>query len=90
MNSLIPLLVVIPLVVAFAIPLAVRMNPRSGEFLTIFTSLTLLAISLFLPGQEIIYHVGNWPTPDGIDLRVDGLSRFMLLIISGLALVVVI
>ncbi len=32
--------------------------------------------------------MGGWPTPSGIDLRVDGLTTLMLLTINGLALIV--
>ena len=88
MNNVVPLLVAIPLGVGFLIPLAVRWNPRLAEVLVNLTLLVLISLSLSLTGREIIYHMGGWPTPDGIDLRVDDLTTLMLLTINGLALMV--
>jgi multicomponent Na+:H+ antiporter subunit D len=88
MNNLVPLLVAIPLGVGFLIPLAVRRNPRLAAVLSNLSFFGLVVISLSLQGREIIYHMGAWPTPNGIDLRVDGLSTLMLLVINGLALIV--
>jgi multicomponent Na+:H+ antiporter subunit D len=88
MNNLVPLLVAIPLGVGFLIPLAVRLNPRLSDVLSNLTLLGLLAISLSLTGDELTYQMGGWPTPEGIQLRVDDLTSLMLLTINGLALIV--
>lgn len=90
MNNLVPLLVAIPLGAGFLIPLAVRWQPRLAEWLSILVSAGLVAISVSLIGREVTYHVGDWTTPNGIDLRVDALTTLMLLIINGLALIVTI
>lgn len=87
MNDLVPLLVAIPLGVAFLIPLAIR-NPRLVDVVSNLALFGLVLLSLSLQGHEIIYHMGGWPTPNGIDLRVDGLTTLMLLTINGLALIV--
>jgi multicomponent Na+:H+ antiporter subunit D len=88
MNNLVPLLVVIPLGVGFLIPLAIRLHPRLADLLSNLAFLGLVALSLSLTGHQIVYHMGGWPTPNGIDLRVDGLTTLMLLMINGLALIV--
>lgn len=88
MNSFIPLLVAIPLGVGFLIPLAIRLHPRLAEVLSNVTFLGLLGLSVLLVGQETVYHVGGWPTPTGIDFRVDGLTTLMLLTTNSLALIV--
>ena len=88
MNNVVPLLVAIPLGVAFVIPLAVRCHPRLADVLSNLTLLGLLLLCFLLPGREMIYHMGGWPTPNGIDLRVDALTTLMLLTINGLALIV--
>lgn len=87
MNHLVPLLVAIPLGVAFLIPLAMR-KPIVVDVVSNLTLLGLVVLSFFLRGHEITYHMGAWPTPNGIDLRVDDLTTLMLLTISVLALVV--
>lgn len=86
MNGLVPLLVVLPLGAAFLVPLAGR-GRRGAIWIGNLAFLALLGIALLLSGTELIYHVGAWPTPQGIDLRVDGLTTLMLLIVNGLALI---
>ncbi len=87
MNDLVPLLVAIPLGVAFLIPLAIR-KPILVDMVSNLTLCGLVILSLFLRGHEITYHMGAWPTPNGVDLRVDGLATLMLLTISSLGLTV--
>ncbi len=88
MNNLVPLLVAIPLGVGFLIPLAVRWKPQMAELLSNLALFGLVLLSLSLIGNQTIYHMGGWPTPNGIDLRIDDLSTLMLLTINGLALIV--
>ena len=88
MSSFVPLMVAIPLAVGFLIPLAIRLHPRLAEILSNITFLGLLLLSVLLTGHDTVYHVGGWPTPYGIDLRVDGLSGLMLLSINSLAVIV--
>ena len=87
MNNLIPLLVAIPLGVAFAIPLVFR-RPRLADLVTTSTLVVLSGVCVALQGQEFVYHMGAWPTPVGIDLRVDSLTTLILLMINVLALIV--
>ena len=39
-------------------------------------------------GGIISYAIGNWPPPWGIEYRVDRLTSFMLLLVSGMAAIV--
>jgi multicomponent Na+:H+ antiporter subunit D len=80
--------VVIPLLSA---PLAV-FGRRTGLAFLIVTAASwaafATAILLWLEtrdGAVISYAIGNWPPPWGIEYRVDGLSSFVLLIVSGMA-----
>ena len=47
-----------------------------------------IAVTLFahvLDGSVIVYHLGGWAPPLGIEYRVDALNAFVLLIVSGVA-----
>ena len=37
-----------------------------------------------LTGGTLSYELGGWPPPIGIELRIDALSAFLLLIVSGM------
>lgn len=88
MNNVVPCLVAIPLAVAFFIPLAKRLHARLPELLCNVGLFVLVLLCISLQGRDLIYHMGGWPTPIGIDLRVDSLTTLMLLTINGLAMVV--
>ena len=80
--------VVIPLVSA---PLAVllrRTNPAffivtAGSWAAFATAIALWFSTA--DGKTISYAIGSWPPPWGIEYRVDQLSSFILLLISGMA-----
>ena len=80
--------VVIPLVSA---PLAVLVRRADAAFLVVTAAswaAFATAIALWLgtgDGTTISYAIGNWPPPWGIEYRVDRLSSFILLIVSGMA-----
>ena len=44
-------------------------------------------LSQTLDGGVISYHLGGWAPPIGIEYRVDVLNAFVLLIVSGIAVV---
>ena len=88
MNNVVPILVALPLGVGFLIPLAVRCHPRLAEVLSNLTLFALGSMSLSLIGRQLTYHMGGWPSPEGIELRVDDLTTLMLLTINGLAFVI--
>ncbi len=80
--------VVIPLVAA---PLAVLFR-RAGPAFIVVTAASWFAfaaaITLWLATRDsgtISYHIGNWAPPWGIEYRVDLLSSFILVIVSGMA-----
>lgn len=83
--------VVVPLMAA---PLTVLLRRRSLAFAVVTISTWVaLAISVLLWLQvadsgTISYAIGNWPPPWGIEYRVDQLSGFMLVLVSGIAALV--
>ena len=80
--------VVIPLISA---PLAVLVRRADAAFLIVTAAswaAFATAIALWLgtgDGGTISYAIGSWPPPWGIEYRVDRLSSFILLIVSGMA-----
>jgi multicomponent Na+:H+ antiporter subunit D len=83
--------VVVPLVSA---PLAVLLR-RPGPAFVVTTLASWFAfgtaIALWIAAQSgvpISYAIGSWPPPWGIEYRVDRLSCFVLLLVSGMAALV--
>lgn len=83
--------VVLPLLTA---PAAVLLRSGGAAFLLVTAAAWgAFAISLGLwqqtaGGEVISYAIGNWPPPWGIELRVDRLSAFVLVLVAGMAAVV--
>ncbi len=90
MDSLIPLFVIVPLGIAFLIPLIWKIIPSAFKYLPAAGLLFLLVIALIMlitsGGETFTYKVGGWEPvkniPIGIHLVVDGLSMTMLIIIN--------
>jgi multicomponent Na+:H+ antiporter subunit D len=90
MDSLIPLFVIIPLGIAFLIPLVWKIIPSAFKYLPAAGILFLFVIAtwmLITSGNEtFVYKVGGWEPvkniPIGIHLVVDGLAMTMLIIIN--------
>ncbi|MEO7056742.1 MAG: monovalent cation/H+ antiporter subunit D family protein [Caldimonas sp.] len=86
-----PLQVVVPLLSA---PAAVLLRNRHAAFAVVLAavwSAFAIAVLLWLRVGEqgtLSYAIGGWPPPWGIEYRVDRLSTFMLVLVSGLAAVV--
>ncbi|MFN0164067.1 MAG: monovalent cation/H+ antiporter subunit D family protein [Burkholderiales bacterium] len=82
--------VVVPLLAA---PLVVLVRRTGFAFVTVTLSAWLafaIAIALWRQvdaGGTISYAIGSWPPPWGIEYRVDKLSSFVLLLVSGVAAV---
>lgn len=82
------LVVAVPLV---ASPLAVLLRrPGAAWGLTVAACVFSFAASLFLAVQVgaegvVSYAMGSWPPPWGIEYRVDALSAFVLVLVSGVA-----
>lgn len=88
MNLMMHLPVLIVVVPLLAGALIVLINHRKGAWLiTLLTSTFLLYASVQLiqmldQGRVISYTLGGWSPPLGIELRIDGLSALMVLILS--------
>lgn len=83
--------VVIPLLAA---PMTVLLRQRTLAFaVALLASWAAFAIAIALWLQvdasgTISYAIGSWPAPWGIEYRVDRLSSFMLVLVSGIAALV--
>ena len=83
--------VVVPLLAA---PLTVLLRQRTVAFTVVLAAswaAFVIAILLWLQvstSGTISYAIGSWPAPWGIEYRVDHLSSFLLVLVSGLAAVV--
>jgi len=94
MDSLIPLFIIIPLGVAFLIPLTWRIIPGVYKFLPPAGMLSMVIIAfvlLYSVGEgSVTYLVGGWEPVDnipvGIHLVADGLSLMMLIIVNLLGM----
>ena len=81
-HSLIPLFVAVPLGMSLLVQLLARRRHGLAEVLTIATMLVLVLMSCFTIGHSGIYHLGGWPTPVGIDMRLDALATLLLLAVT--------
>ncbi|MFP4488366.1 MAG: complex I subunit 5 family protein [Bacteroidales bacterium] len=90
MDSLIPLFIIIPLGIAFLIPLTWKIMPGICRFLPSAGMLAMVIMAfrlLFFVGDgTVTYMVGGWEPvnniPIGIHLVADGLSIMMLLVVN--------
>jgi multicomponent Na+:H+ antiporter subunit D len=87
-RVLIPLFVALPLAVALLTQLLARERPALAGLLTNVTMLGLVLMSCLTIGGGGLYHLGGWPTPIGIDLRLDSLATLLLLVINIVGLAV--
>ena len=93
MSSLLPQLpalqVVLPLLGAL-LAACVRRGVIAWAVAALVTWLTpVIAGALLwqvLASGQISYHLGGWPPPWGIEYRVDVLSAFVLLLVSGMVI----
>jgi multicomponent Na+:H+ antiporter subunit D len=87
MEQLTILLIVIPLMVA---PItALIPSEKITWLLTLIVCLVSLVISTYLlyaviEGEHIIYELGGWRPPWGIEYKIDSLNAFIALIVSGI------
>lgn len=90
-NNLPVLVVIIPLFIASILPaFARRIKLVEGlvlsvETLWLITAACLAAIVLSQT-SPIIYNVGGWQAPWGIELKVDSLGAFFILVVTGISL----
>lgn len=85
--NLIPLFIAIPLGTAFVIVLLGRTREIYSDILATIAALILAILPFILiltldKGETLVYSMGKWLPPQGINLVLDGLSRLMLIIIN--------
>jgi multicomponent Na+:H+ antiporter subunit D len=73
-----PLFIALPLAVAFLLPLLGRGRPVLSDCLANGTLAGLAILSAASIGGHSVYHMGGWPTPIGIDLRLDCMNGVIL------------
>lgn len=87
------LIVVIPMMSAFLVPLAGWLRKEVSFILTVAALAgsfvcSLGTLAMVLRGTEIHYWLGGWQPPWGIEVVVDHLNAYMLTFVSGISLVV--
>jgi multicomponent Na+:H+ antiporter subunit D len=87
-QTLIPMFVAVPLGMSLLVQLVARKRPVLAELLAITAMLVLTLMSCYTVGQHGIYHLGGWPTPVGIDMRLDELATLLLLAVNIVGLAV--
>jgi len=87
-QALIPMFVAVPLAMALLIQIVARHRHGLAEALNVIAMAVLVVMSWSSIGHQGIYNLGGWPTPVGIDMRIDALAVLLLLIVSivGLAI----
>ena len=85
------LVIIIPLIAA---PLCILFRGKDQAFgiamLATWGSFACACViaAQVLTGGTLSYELGGWPPPIGIELRIDALSAFLLLIVSGIGSIV--
>ncbi len=87
-QTLIPMFVALPLGMSLLIQLVARRRQVLAEVLAIIAMLALMLMSCYAIGNNGIYHLGGWPTPVGIDMRLDDLAILLLLVVNVVGLAV--
>jgi multicomponent Na+:H+ antiporter subunit D len=88
MEQLTILLIVIPLMCA---PItALIPSEKITWALTLIVSIICLAISFYIlyeviDGKHVIYELGGWRPPWGIEYKIDSLNAFVAVIVSGIS-----
>ena len=91
LSHLPALVIVIPLICA---PLCVLLRRKDWAFSVALIATwasfacACLITEQVMDGNVLSYEMGGWPPPFGIELRIDALNAFILLIVSGIASVV--
>jgi len=91
METILPLVVAIPLGAAFLLPLLEKtaLGARLSQILAVLVSIVVLILALCcLASDEIIYWMGKWSPGSGvlgISLVLDRLSCLMLIIVAAIA-----
>lgn len=91
MENIIPLFVVLPMLLAFSGMLIGMWSKQLVSKLAVAIAVCLVFLSmagyyLVLTKNVVVYQIGNWPAPIGINYVLDGFSALMLLTVSVIAL----
>jgi len=89
MDRILPFFVIIPVFSAVSTLLVSRWERRKfPRIWSILTVSSLLVLLYFIWDKGVLVHeMGGWKAPFGVVLVKDSLTRFMLLIINGVALI---
>jgi len=89
MERILPLFVIIPVFSAVSTLLVSRWERRKfPRIWSILTVSSLIVLLYFIWNKGVLVHeMGGWKAPFGIVMIKDSLTRFMLLIINGVALI---
>ncbi|MEW6556764.1 MAG: proton-conducting transporter membrane subunit [Elusimicrobiota bacterium] len=83
---LILLFPLLPIISALILVILERFDEDSGDWLSSSTAFVLLAMAVTiiftLNGGALVYHMGGWVSPLGVDLVLDGFSALMLVVIN--------
>jgi multicomponent Na+:H+ antiporter subunit D len=85
MSRALPAFVVVPLVMAFILPVFGRKGKAVATLLANLATISLLALAVACVGKTGIYQVGNWSSRVGIVLVLDGLTSLMLLAVNAVS-----
>jgi len=83
---LILLFPLLPIISALVLIILERFDDAAGDWLssvTAFVLLTFAGVIIFtLNGRAVVYHMGGWVSPLGVDLVLDGFSAMMLFVVN--------
>jgi len=86
------LLIALPLLISFTIPLLAKLHKKLPNLLVLISTLinVLITFSLFnkVMSEPLVIKLGNWNIPYGINLYVDKLALISLIIISVLTFLI--
>jgi len=88
--NIIPLFIAIPLGVAFVLALMGKAKEIACDLVAngatfCLTVLSLVLLALIKDNQVLVYIMGKWLPPKGINLVLDGLSILMLIVVNTIA-----
>jgi len=87
--ALVPILVALPLGLAFIFPLLPKRRIRLSDTLAVLGSAVLVVLSLFTIGKSCVYEIGGWRPPIGINLVLDGFSSLMVIVVAVISFAVI-
>ena len=90
-NYLLPLFIALPLGAAFLIPIAGYIRKWLADLIAVLTTGLLVLLSFGRIGADtVVYSMGGWKPPFGINLVGDPFAGFFHIIINTIAFLVII